>query len=176
MPMTPLLNKLAQSWCMLSKIGIFYKLLAVDSNYRKLALVFQHFTCKFLLTIRDRPIYQSIFGFYRYIGIGQNGRFYRPQQMLTKHCYIPHASRQLAHESATKQAKTVILHQRYQVRFHKHAYKMNHRTQETAMAAEIKASSGSFAMHKSLSRLRYCAQVLCMNKLPLYFNGEVFAA
>jgi len=25
------------------------------------------------------PIYRSIFGFYRYIGIGQNDRFYRPQ-------------------------------------------------------------------------------------------------
>jgi len=28
---------------------------------------------------RDRPIYQSIFGFHQYIGISQNGRFYRPQ-------------------------------------------------------------------------------------------------
>jgi len=29
---------------------------------------------------RDRPIYRPIFGFYRYIGIGQNGRFYRPRR------------------------------------------------------------------------------------------------
>jgi len=28
---------------------------------------------------RGRPIYRPIFGLYRYIGIGQNGRFYRPQ-------------------------------------------------------------------------------------------------
>jgi len=28
---------------------------------------------------RDRPIYRPIFGFYRYIGIGQSGRFYQPQ-------------------------------------------------------------------------------------------------
>ena len=61
--------------------------------------------------IRDRPIYRPIFGFYRYIGIGQNGRYYQPQHELTKHCYIPHASRQLAQESTTKQVKTVILQQ-----------------------------------------------------------------
>jgi len=29
--------------------------------------------------IRDRLIYRLIFGFYRYIDIGQNGQFYRPQ-------------------------------------------------------------------------------------------------
>ena len=45
---------------------------------------------------RDRPIYRPIFGFCRYIGIGQNRRFYRPQRVLTKRCYIVHASRQLA--------------------------------------------------------------------------------
>ena len=60
-----------------------------------------------LAIFRDRPI----FGFYRYIGIGQNGRYYRPQQELTKRCCIPHASRQLAQESTTKQVKTVILQQ-----------------------------------------------------------------
>jgi len=62
----------------------------------------------------NRPISrdQPIFGFYQYIGIGQNGRFYRPQQVLTKRCYIPHASRQLAQESTTKQVETVVLQQR----------------------------------------------------------------
>jgi len=40
---------------------------------------------KILVSIRDRLIYwpgrynQLIFGFFRYIGIGQNGRFYQPQ-------------------------------------------------------------------------------------------------
>jgi len=58
--------------------------------------------------IRDRPI----FGFYRYIGIGQNGRYYQPKYELTKRCYIPHASRQLAQETTTKQVETVILQQR----------------------------------------------------------------
>jgi len=40
--------------------------------------------------------------------------------------YIPHASGQLAQESTTKQVKTVTLQQRWQVRFHKQADKMNH--------------------------------------------------
>ena len=52
--------------------------------------------------IRDQPI----FGFY----IGQHSWFYRPQ-VLPKHCYIPHASRQLAQENTAKQVKTVILKQ-----------------------------------------------------------------
>jgi len=46
--------------------------------------------------------------------------------VLTKRCYIPHASRQLAQESTTNQVKTVILQQHYQVRFHKQADKMNY--------------------------------------------------
>jgi len=62
--------------------------------------------------IRDRLIYRPIFGFHRYIGIGQNGRYYRPQYELTKRCYILRAFRQLAQESTTKQVKTVILQQR----------------------------------------------------------------
>jgi len=68
--------------------------------------------------IRDRLIYwpgryiRLIVRFHRYIGIGQNSQFYRPQWMLTKHHYILHASRQLAHESTKNQVKTVSLHQR----------------------------------------------------------------
>ena len=45
----------------------------------------------------------------RYIGIGQNGRFYRIQQVLTKRGYIPHASRHLAQKSTMNQVKTVIM-------------------------------------------------------------------
>jgi len=78
-----------------------------------------------MIFIRDRRIHRPIFRFYRYIGIGQNGRYYRPQCELTKRCYIPHASRQLAQESTTKQVETVILQQRYQVRFHKQTDKIN---------------------------------------------------
>jgi len=74
----------------------------------------------FLLEI-DRYI-RPIFGFHRYIGIGQN----RPQQVLTKRCYILNASRQLVQESTINQIKTVILQQRLQVRFCKQADKMNH--------------------------------------------------
>jgi len=67
-----------------------------------------------------------MFGFHRYIGLGQNGRFYRPQQVLTKRCYNSLTSRQLALESTTNLVKAVILQQRYQVRFHKQADKTNH--------------------------------------------------
>ena len=90
---------------------------------------------------RDRPIYRPIFGFYRYIG--QYGRYYRPQQKLTKRCYIPHSTRQLAQENTTKQVETVILQQRYQVRFPKQTDKINH---VSAITTERRASSGSFAM------------------------------
>jgi len=45
--------------------------------------------------------------------------------VLTKTCYIPHASRQLAQESTTNQDNTVILQQCQQVRFHKKADKIN---------------------------------------------------
>ena len=44
---------------------------------------------------------------------------------VDKTLYIPHASRQLAQESTTKQVETVILQQRYQVRFHKQTDKIN---------------------------------------------------
>jgi len=56
---------------------------------------------------RDRPI----FGFYWYISIGQNSWFYQPQQVLIKHCYIPHARRQLVPKSTMNQVKTTILQQ-----------------------------------------------------------------
>jgi len=45
--------------------------------------------------------------------------------VLTKRCCIPHASRQLAQET-TKQVKTVILQQGWQLRFHKQEQKINH--------------------------------------------------
>jgi len=57
--------------------------------------------------LKHTTVYWPIFGFYRYIGIGQNGRFYRPQQVLTKRCYIPRASRQFAQESTTKHTATL---------------------------------------------------------------------
>jgi len=44
---------------------------------------------------------------------------------LTKRCYIPHVSRQLALKTTTNQVKTVILQQHQQVHFHKQAYKVN---------------------------------------------------
>ena len=73
--------------------------------------------------ILAQPIYRSIFGFHRYIGIGQ---YYRPPYVLTKRCYIPHTSRQLVQESTTKQVKTIILQQCQQVRFHKQTDKIDH--------------------------------------------------
>jgi len=53
----------------------------------------------------------------RYLGFadisyGPKWQFYRPQWMLTKRCYIPHAFRQLAQGSTMNQVKTIILHQR----------------------------------------------------------------
>jgi len=45
--------------------------------------------------------------------------------VLTKCCFPPQSSRQLAQESTTNQVKTVVLQQRSQVRFHKQADKMN---------------------------------------------------
>jgi len=71
--------------------------------------------------IRPGRYIWPIFGFCRYIGIGQNGRFYRLQQVLTKRCHIPHVFRHLAQESTMNQVKTVISQQRQQVRFHKQA-------------------------------------------------------
>jgi len=58
--------------------------------------------------------------------------------VLTKRCYIPHASKQLAQESTINQVKTVILQQRLQVLFCKITDEMNH---VLAVTAETKASS-----------------------------------
>jgi len=63
--------------------------LVIITNRSHFTFVFhnQNYTHDIVLNliIRDRPIYrpgwynQPIFGFWRYIGIGQNGRFCQPQ-------------------------------------------------------------------------------------------------
>jgi len=60
--------------------------------------------------------------------------------MLTKRCYINHASRRLAQESTMKQVKTVIL---YVWLTNRQRLTMEH---ASAFAAETKASSRSFAI------------------------------
>jgi len=113
-----------------------------------------------IILARDRPI----FGFYRYIGIGQNGWYYQPQQELIKRCYIPHASRQLAQGSTAKQVETVILQQRYQVRFHKQTDKIN-RGACVGRHNRNKSINGMFRSARS-----HHVQVLCTNQPPLYFR------
>ena len=67
---------------------------------------YQHFLMKLRVPtqfwIKIQQYNRPIFGFCRYIGISQNGRFHCPQQVLIKCCYIHHPCRQLAQESTTK--------------------------------------------------------------------------
>jgi len=56
---------------------------AVVRNLDICATLWSQFGCWYCYKIRwdiirDQPIYRLIFGFYRYIGIGQNNRFYWP--------------------------------------------------------------------------------------------------
>ena len=85
--------------------------------------------------------------------------------MLTKLCNIPHASRQFAQGRTTKQVKRIILQQRWQVRFQKQADKINQgacvgrRSRNKSIIGKFRNNAWS-----------YRVQVLCTNKLPLYFR------
>jgi len=78
--------------------------------------------------------------------------------------YILHASRQLVQESTTKQVKTVILQQHYQVRFHKQTDKIDH-------GACVSCHNRNKSINRRFRNAQsHHVQVLCRNKLPLYFR------
>jgi len=147
-------------------VGVFcclQQLLYLVTTGRRGLLIAENFTFRSIFLTRDRPIYRPIFGFYRYIGIGQNGQFYRPQKVLKKRCCIPHACRQRGIQDS-------YLQQRQQVRFHKQANKINHGAC-VGRRSRNKSINGKFLNAWGLlsSRPCYHVQVLFTDKTRLYF-------
>ena len=84
--------------------------------------------------------------------------------MLTKRCYIPHASRQLAQENTKSKSRQLSYSNASRCGF------INKQTRLTmehalAVAAETKSIIG-----KLRNAWSYHVQVLCTNKLPLHFR------